>query len=349
MIPFSTYMYKSLYGSDGYYSSPHRVSRVGDFYTSVSASRFFGGAIAFYILSLLEKGVLNPPLHIVEIGADKGYLLGDIALFLDALSENLLNRCVFITIEPFESLAKAQKAHFDTLHCSTKLEFYTFKSFVDCSIAHKDTNLFIISNELFDSFPCDVIHSGSMLHITQNTPSWLGVWREYKCVDLLEKNGIESSPLDFSGIVPMWRDFIHSLGQFVKKYAKCYFVSFDYGAYKLEKVLSYNPRFYHKHQVLTLESLLQDNANFHLFYKQTDITYDVDFYLLDRLLCEEGFVCDFRKSQAKVLIEDMQILYLLESFAAQKGFKAYFKEIHKVKTLINDMGERFVGICYTHS
>ena len=82
-------MSASLYGENGYYTKDNKVGAKGDFYTSVSASKFFGGAIASYILSLLEDNELFLPLRIVEIGADKGYLLGDIALFLDALSENV--------------------------------------------------------------------------------------------------------------------------------------------------------------------------------------------------------------------------------------------------------------------
>ena len=63
-------------------------------------------------------------------------------------------------------------------------------------------------------------------------------------------------------------------------------------------------------------------------------------------LRQEGFSLIFRTSQARALIEKMHILALLESFSAQKGFEAYFREIHKVKTLLHTMGERFMGLCY---
>ncbi len=345
-IPFSAYMSQSLYGQDGYYTSPHRVGTKGDFYTSVSTSRFFGGGIATYILSLVENGALSLPLRIVEIGADKGYLLGDIALFLDALSEYLLPQCNFITIEPLPSLAKAQEAHFSTLKSSIPIHFATFTDFTAIPKPQIPTSLFVITNELFDSFPCEVLSEGKTLYIKQDSHIWSGIWQDVES-PALKANDIRIPNIStFSGVVPLWNSFLTSLAIFAKSHTQSYFMSFDYGSYGIDNALSYNPRFYHQHNVLTLADFLQEKSDFRTLYQQADITYDVDFELLHLLLSNVGFKQIFSKSQAHVLIEDMHLLALLESFSAQKSYKHYFREIQKVKTLLHTMGERFKGICY---
>lgn len=355
-IPFSAYMSASLYDKqNGYYVNPHRVGTKGDFYTSVSVSKFFGGSIASYILSLLENGDLSLPLHIAEVGADKGHLLGDIALFLDALGDNILQHCAFTTIEPLPPLAQIQKDYFSSLPCSAPLHFATFADFKSYPAPDEPTSLFVIANELFDSFPCEVINNGKILHIVQDSNMWRGIWQDIAqsnqsnlLHDIL-RHYIDSADIanftQMSGIIPLWQDFITSLTHCARAYKHSYFLSFDYGDFA-PATLKTNPRFYKSHQVENLESFLAQEGNFHTLYQQADITYDVDFILLDRLLHQAGFISVFCTSQAQALIEQMRILELLESFSTQKGFSAYFREIHKIKTLLHTMGERFKSVCY---
>lgn len=365
MLPFSEFMSQSLYGEKGYYADSNKVGKAGDFYTSVSVSKFFGGAIASYILSLLESNALSLPLRIVEIGADKGYLLGDIALFLDALGE-VLPQCEFIIIEPLSSLAQAQKAHLESLRFSCALKFHIFKDFSHLPQS-EDSSLFVIANELFDSFPCDVLDSGKMLYVSQDS-KWRGIWQNLNAKNLstlLPRQSLEildklkCNPLEFRGLLPQWQDFICNLSRFAKAHKNSHFVSFDYGRENLSQTQNPNakyynplhtsPRFYKSHQVLSLKDFLEQDGDFHTLYQNADITYDVDFTLLDSLLCENGFQKIFCDTQAKVLIEKMQILELLQTFSQQCGYNTYLKEIHKLKTLLHTLGERFLGICYTFS
>lgn len=369
MLPFSQFMSQSLYGENGYYTDSSKVSKAGDFYTSVSVSKFFGGAIASYILSLLESNALSLPLRIVEIGADKGYLLGDIALFLDALGE-VLPQCEFIIIEPLSTLAQAQKAYLGGLKFSCVLDFKIVESFEALS-QNKDSSLFVISNELFDSFPCDVLDSGKMLCVSRDSKcdsKWCGIWQNLcaknlstllprQSLEILDK--LKCNPLEFRGLLPQWQDFICNLSRFAKAHKNSHFVSFDYGRENLSQTQNPNakyynplhtsPRFYKSHQVLSLKDFLEQDGDFHTLYQNADITYDVDFTLLDSLLCENGFQKIFCDTQAKVLIEKMQILELLQTFSQQCGYNTYLKEIHKLKTLLHTLGERFLGICYIFS
>ena len=336
MLPFSQFMSQSLYGENGYYTDSSKVSKAGDFYTSVSVSKFFGGSIASYILSLLESNALSLPLRIVEIGADKGYLLGDIALFLDALGE-VLPQCEFIIIEPLSTLAQAQKAYLGGLKFSCVLDFKIVESF-EALPQSKDSSLFIISNESL---------------CAKNLSALL----PRQSLEILDK--LKCNPLEFRGVLPQWQDFICNLSRFAKAHKNSHFVSFDYGRENLSQTQNPNakyynplhtsPRFYKSHQVLSLKDFLEQDGDFHTLYQNADITYDVDFTLLDSLLCENGFQKIFCDTQAKVLIEKMQILELLQTFSQQCGYNTYLKEIHKLKTLLHALGERFLGICYTFS
>ena len=67
-----------LYGKEGYYTAYRSIGKKGDFYTAVSTSKFFGGAIANHILKRLDEGFLSKDSLICEIGAHHGYLLADI-------------------------------------------------------------------------------------------------------------------------------------------------------------------------------------------------------------------------------------------------------------------------------
>lgn len=338
----------------GYYASTSRVGKEGDFYTSVSASRFFGGAMAMYILKLLDSGKLNTPLRIVEIGADKGYLLGDVAQFLDALSEGLLSSVEFATLEPLESLAQAQREYFAKLRLSQKARFCVYE---DLASLCKSTwqSVIIISNEIFDSVPCEIVRvsessteatSSQMLYITLENESMMPFWGEVSD-EIVAWQHTQGIAVNQSMIVPRWEGLLGDIEAITKAHKSyAYFLSFDYGGFGLEQPLSYNPRFYHAHQVVSMREILAHKVGLEGFYKKADITYDVDFNLLEALLIGRGFRRVYAKSQARVLVEEMGLLELLEMYETHKGYGSYLSQIQKVKTLLHTMGSRFMGVCY---
>ncbi len=55
MKKFNDYMNSWLYEKDGYYAKYKQIGKQGDFFTSVSTSSFFGGAIANKIVSLIKE------------------------------------------------------------------------------------------------------------------------------------------------------------------------------------------------------------------------------------------------------------------------------------------------------
>jgi SAM-dependent MidA family methyltransferase len=97
-------MHEWLYGNEGYYTKERTIGKEGDFYTAVSTSMFFGGAIAKRLLSTIESGFLSSSCHVVEIGAHKGYLLADMIQFIYTLKPALLSSLKFVIVESIKAI-----------------------------------------------------------------------------------------------------------------------------------------------------------------------------------------------------------------------------------------------------
>jgi SAM-dependent MidA family methyltransferase len=111
-MKFSEYMGEWLYGKDGYYATYKNIGKGGDFYTSISTSKFFGGTIAKHIISLVDEGFLKKSAVICEIGAHHGYFLADVIEFIYTLRPKLLQTLNFVIIERFDALQEFQKNYF---------------------------------------------------------------------------------------------------------------------------------------------------------------------------------------------------------------------------------------------
>lgn len=364
-MTFREYMRKWLYDVDynkqGYYLSNdiNHIGKSGDFYTSVSVSKFFGGAIARYIIALLEMEMLKLPLKIIEIGSNNADLIGDVAEFLKAFNSEVFNQCEFCTIEPLLNLRTLQEQNFESritkrfkkqLHIFEKLADTKFLTNFDKaslqdlsntsekSMQADNINIFFFSNELFDSMPCDVIINNQMLFVKQNSHNHEFIWQDiqpdirnfcnkYKVLGAEVCLGLEEFISDISKINTRW-----------------IFLTFDYGEFGARDM---NLRIYHKHNVYNFYEELQ-NGNIPRFYKQSDITYDVDFGVLQNIFTQHGAKCLFCTTQAKTLVQECHILEVFELFSQRFSTQAKIKQQTKLKGLIaqNAMGERFKAACF---
>ncbi|STQ86980.1 hypothetical protein LS73_006865 [Helicobacter muridarum] len=366
-IPFREYMNKWLYDVDsnnqGYYlsSDANRIGKSGDFYTSVSVSKFFGGAIARYIIALLEKDILSLPLAIIEIGSNNADLIGDVAEFLSAFSYDVINQCEFCTIEPLPNLRILQKQNFESritnrfkkqLHIFKRLQDIGFVQNIDKNtLQHSNnileiskqkdntnTNIFFLSNELFDSMPCDVIMNEQMLFVRQDSNNHEFIWQDIQpsITDFRNKYKVLGSEVCLN-----LEKFIYDINMIKNKWI---FLAFDYGEFGARDM---NLRIYQKHYVYNFYEELQ-NGNIHRFYKQSDITYDVDFGILQNIFAQYGAKCLFCSTQAKALLQECNILEVFELFSQGFSLQTKIKQQVKLKGLIapNAMGERFKAICF---
>ena len=346
MLPLSTWLESSLYGENGYYNNPARVGKEGDFYTSVSVSRFFGAGIANYILKLLESRSLRLPLHIVEIGAHKGFLLKDIADFLRALGKDFLfSQLHFCTIEPLAQLQEAQKT---TLKGLKNFCVYDSLQSLESTLKPNAQSLFFVSNELFDSFCVDIFLQDSMFFVDGN----YGRWVENKKQNLSPAQKdllMELEKLNLSGAYPpSLKPFLTQIAQCARKSQSAYFLTFDY-----DKLSAQNPssfiRSYKNHQVFSFEEI--QDLGFNMFYKTADMTADVDFEFVAHLFESLQFFQVFNKTQNKVLLEECALFEVVESFEKSCDFSLYQKEAAKLRALLNPqiLGERFRGVCFCYN
>ncbi len=321
-------MQEWLYGEKGYYRKAV-IGQKGDFYTSVSLSKFFGGAIAFYIIKLLEEEKLFLPLKIVEIGSHHGHFLSDIASFLNALSVGVMEKCEFISCEPLKELQNIQRMIFKQ---ATQLNL------ISCSLEELDfkdkKSAFVVSNELFDAFACEIIKDDQMLFITHDHK---GVWGN---IDEPTKELLKNLNLQ-QGCAPLFLNaFIKDLLEKLNEASSWVFLSFDYGDETERKDL--HLRAFKNHQALDFKDILNNLAS---LYQQSDLTYDVNFSLVRFLFEKHHAQFSFFKSQANALL-DMGLIRLLEAFSKSVSYERYLKEAAKIKPLISPggLGERFKAL-----
>ncbi len=326
MIPFSEYMNEWLYGPEGYYTLYNKIGKEGDFYTAVSTSRFFGATIAHYLITLVKQEKISPYCSVVEIGAHKGYLLGDMVEWIAQEAPELLETISFAIIERQSGLQRIQKEHFKD-RFGEDIELIHFSD--PRQLKRKEA--FMVANEIFDSFPCDLVYNGKTAVVDMKK----------------EKHDIrfeacDDQPLNIS------KRYGQTKGEVARGYEafaasvyeaahKMVFVSFDYGDKEVRN--DFSIRIYKDHEVIPL---FEKGIDLKSFFKKSDITYDVNFSHLIDAFVDAGFELYAYKTQLRALVE-YGLPYLIEKLAQLGNQRLYLKEINKIKTLIDPtiMGERF--------
>ena len=315
-------MGKWLYGEHGYYATYKDIGKSGDFYTAVSTSKFFGGSVAKYIISLVDEGFLVKDGVVCEIGAHHGYFLADVIEFIYTLRPELLDSLKFVIIERFENLQEFQKNYFDeSFGDAVSLTHYKSLSELKCE------NAFFIANEIFDAFPCELYYKGKTAQVN-------GHEIEFDTDDEWVTSKAKKYHKDRGEIAVGYEEFAKEMTLACKKFE---FMSFDYG--EMQARPDFSIRVYKKHEVIPLfdEEIKRDEL-----FASTDITYDVTFAHVKDAYEEAGVKFIELKAQMLALV-DMGILELLEILKENVDDKIYKQELEKVKMLImpNLLGERF--------
>jgi len=321
-MKFSKYMGKWLYGNDGYYATYKEIGKGGDFYTSVSTSKFFGGSVAKHIISLVDDGFLAKDGVVCEIGAHHGYFLADVIEFIYTLRPELLGSLKFVIIERFEHLREFQKNYFqESFGDVVSLTHYKSLSEFRCD------NAFFIANEIFDAFPCELYYKGKTARVDGDNI-------EFDIDDKWVTSKAEKYHKDRGEIAIGYEEFAKEMSMACKKFE---FMSFDYG--EMAARPDFSIRVYKKHEVIPL---FDENIKRDELFAKTDITYDVTFAHVKDAYEEAGVKFVEFKAQMTALV-DMGILELLEILKENVEDKIYKQELEKAKMLImpNFLGERF--------
>ncbi len=332
MMKFSEYMQEWLYGKDGYYTKFIEIGKKGDFYTSVSSSIFFGGSIANRFIKSIDEGFLSKKTTLLEIGAHQGYLLADIIQFIYTLRPKLLKTIKIAILEPQSENQKAQREYLKEAF-GDAIELIHYKNLEELNL----NSAFIIANELFDSFPCEVVNGNKMLYIENDRAEFREIDKKTK--KLAQKYKVKKGEISIG-----FEEFSKNLSKGIKKFE---FVTFDYG----EKFArgDYSLRVYKEHRVYPFfaltdyakEERVRDTSIKKLF-KKSDITYDVNFaHLIDSF--EENGVKRVEYATQLSALTSFGITELLEILKENVDEKTYLSQLNRVKTLLNPviLGERF--------
>lgn len=146
-ISFARFMELALYAPElGYYERQTEIGRAGDFYTSVSVGELFGEMLALQFSQWLTS-FPGESVQIVETGAHKGRLAGDILRWLRVHQPELFARLEYLVIEPSPLRRQWQQAALAEF--SPKVRWTEgIESLVESRV-----NGIIFSNELLDAMP----------------------------------------------------------------------------------------------------------------------------------------------------------------------------------------------------
>ena len=321
-MTFSEYMQSWLYADDGYYATYAPIGKAGDFYTSVSTSKFFGGAVARHLIRIIDEGFLGENCTVCEIGAHHGYLLADMVEFIYTLRPELLKTLRFAVVERFAALQEQQTAYFEaSFGDAVTLRHY------DSLTTMSEAEVFFVANEIFDAFPCELFYKGKTGRVENHEVVFdvENAWVSEKAARFHKERG---------EIAVGYETFAQ---QMVESAQTLEFVTFDYG--EMQARPDFSLRVYKAHEVFPFFDEALDRA---AVYRKSDLTYDVTFAHVKEAFESAGMTMVEYAPQMKALIE-MGILELLEMVKEHAGEDIYKQELEKVKMLIMPqfLGERF--------
>lgn len=308
-MKFSDFFHAWLHES--YYKNAVNIGKNGDFFTAVSVGNLFGTLLAKHFLNLIDKKILQPPLELVEIGANEGYLSRDFLAALLELRPEIFSQISFFIIEPHEKLRTLQKKTLEGV------EFTHKNSLKECHFK----NAFFFCNELFDSFACELIDHDKMAFVENFKLIFKNMDENLitKCKTLNLTKGELSLELE---------NFFKDLDQACERFI---FAGFDYGTFNAQ---NFSLRIYQKHEVFSpFEVSLKD------FFGKSDLTYNVNFTHLQKLIKEYDFKPLTFKKQSLALM-DFGFEDLLE-YTKNKNIKTYESFLSQAKILFFNFDEKF--------
>jgi SAM-dependent MidA family methyltransferase len=316
-------MHLWLYGKDGYYTRFRDIGREGDFYTAVSASRFFGASIAEFIWKKMQNEEISRRCSIVEIGAHRGYLLADMIEWFYHRDPSSIENLEFAIIERQDELIEVQKRYFaDRFGSDIVLKHYRLGG---------ESPLFedacFISNEIFDAFACDLYRDGEMAFVEDGEI----VWREADpdIVGFASKHSLIRGE-----IATGYEEFASEIYASAKR---CDFISFDYGEKYVRN--DFSIRVYDNHETYPL---FDEELDISTAFANSDITYDVNFAHVIESFEKAGLRLESYETQARALVR-FGIVDILQEYASIADYPSYLREADKIKTLLSPtiMGDKF--------
>lgn len=151
-ISYSDYISLALYDEEkGYYMKDRKkIGKEGDFYTNSNVHSVFGKVLARIFSRLVEMGILPP--YICEIGAGTGRLANFIMEEWKRIAPGTFEELYYYIVEMSPYHRKEQQS---VIHDIDKV--LQFQSIAEMKDKIGKFSGIVLSNELFDAFPVDVL------------------------------------------------------------------------------------------------------------------------------------------------------------------------------------------------
>lgn len=279
-LPFAVFMEQCLYHSRyGYYMTDRqRIGKAGDFFTSSSVHRLFGGLIARQLVQMDEL-LGADTFQVVEQGAGEGHLALDILDAICTQAPQLYRRLTYTIIErgpvSRRRQAEALAAHMERIHWSEEGAW---------SIEHGC----FLSNELVDAMPVHMLekHGGVLREVFVTNDQDGGFSEELRDPSTSEL----AAYFDWVGVAPLEGnrvevnlaapDWMRAVGERIQR---GFALTIDYG-YPAQELYALHRRSgtlmcYHQHQA---------DENPYEKVGEKDITAHVDFTALQKAGEEVG-------------------------------------------------------------
>ena len=319
---FSEYMNEWLYGTNGYYKNFKAIGKSGDFYTAVSTSRFFGASIANHFFKLLNEGKADRNGWLIEVGAHQGYLMCDMIQWLYTCDPTLVETLKFGIVERQPEVQQEQLAYIKG-RFGNDIQVTHFDDISDVNVEYA----FVVANEIFDAFPCELFKDEKLAVVNDHLISWEDASGEI--LEWAKKHYLKQGEIAIG-----YEEFAKAMAKGIKE---CDFVSFDYGEKYVRN--DFSIRVYRKHETFPF---FDEELKLSESYQKDDITYDVNFGHVIEAFKDAGFSEEGYETQARALIR-FGLIDILEMFSKQADKAIYTREADKIKTLIAPtlMGDRF--------
>ena len=329
-IPLDQYINLCLYKYKySYYEKNIIFGPKGDFVTSPYISSIFGEVISVHILNyFLSRGITK--CNLLEIGAGEGIMAKDIIKTLQKFKKIEFK---YFILEKSKNLIKLQKKN---------LKEFNVK-WIDNLEKFNKRNLFILSNELLDSFP--------VKHLKKKNEKW---YEKYIFFDNKKKKikskylEIKKTPnnilslciknVNFIEYSPKIFKFLNNVSRLIKKHKDNCFLTIDYGY--CDDYFKDTLQALKKHKKV---SIFHDPGN-------ADITHLVNFKLIKRIFRKNGLSNIYDTSQSKFLKKNGILVRMEQAKKKITNKKSEAKLEMAVKRLIDpkQMGTLFKVLTVTN-
>ena len=324
-IPLDKFIDYCLYDKkNGYYMTKNPFGIKGDFTTAPNISRLFSEMVAIWTISFWESLGSPKKFNLIELGAGNGEMM---KIMIESFKKfpSFLKSCNIIIHEKSPGLIKKQKIN---------IAFKNIKWIKSLTKLNKLPSIFL-ANEFFDSIPVkQFIKDGSywyerFIKISDNKK--LSFVKEKINIKILKKkfnfkilnrqNFIEYSPLGLK--------YLKNILKFIKK-NKGAILIIDYGYFE-EKMKNTLQAIHKKNYSEVLKNI-----------GKSDITYNVNFHLIDKMAKNYKKLNVNYTSQEKFLT-NLGIHQRAEIISKNKTFAEKADIFYRLKRLTdeNQMGKLF--------